>query len=1123
MTDLSAEHRALAAYRPQHKVRFVTAASLFDGHDAAINIMRRILQGMGAEVIHLGHNRSVDEVVTAALQEDAQAIAVSSYQGGHVEYFKYMVELLRQRGGERIQVFGGGGGVIVAEEIRELADHGVRIFSPEDGQKMGLQGMIGEMMMRADVDLSVHAPTSVDALAGHGDAAWRALAQMITALENGRADPALVQALHERAAVAATPVVGITGTGGAGKSSLTDELIRRLRLDQDDALRIAVISIDPSRRKSGGALLGDRIRMNAIGEWTAPRLAAARTSPPPEGAPAALGRPGVDGKGQRVFMRSLATRDFGSEISQALPDVLAACKVAGFDLVVVETSGIGQGDAAIVPLVDIPVYVMTPEFGAASQLEKIDMLDFAEFVAINKFDRKGAADALRDVAKQVQRNREAFKEPPEQMPVFGTMASRFNDDGVTALYQALKQRLSQAGLRLSEGRLPKVATRHSTHQVPIVPAARVRYLAEIADTVRGYKRRAREQAALAREIQQLRAVAAMLTVDKPDKARAAEATVNLAEQREARLDPSAKKLLAMWPDMQRAYAGDEYVVKIRDKEIRTALTHTTLSGSKIRKVALPGYECHGELLKWLLLDNVPGSFPYTAGTFAFKREGEDPTRMFAGEGDAFRTNRRFKMVSAGMPAKRLSTAFDSVTLYGHDPDPRPDIYGKVGNSGVSIATLDDMKVLYSGFELTHPATSVSMTINGPAPTILAMFMATAIDQNLDKFKADNGREPTDTEAAKIREWTLANVRGTVQADILKEDQGQNTCIFSTEFSLKVMGDIAEYFVHHDVRNFYSVSISGYHIAEAGANPISQLAFTLSNGFTFVEAYLARGMHIDDFAPNLSFFFSNGMDPEYNVMGRVARRIWATSMRDRYGANERSQKLKYHVQTSGRSLHAQEIQFNDIRTTLQALIAIYDNCNSLHTNAYDEAITTPTEESVRRAMAIQLIINREWGLAKNENPGQGSFIIDELTELVEEAVLAEFEKIAERGGVLGAMETGYQRGKIQEESMHYEMQKHTGEVPIVGVNTFRNPQAEAAPQHIELARSTDAEKQSQLQRLCDFHSRHAGQAPAMLQRLRQAVIDNRNVFEVLIDAVRVCSLGQITGALFEVGGQYRRSM
>ena len=1107
MTEMSAEYKALAEYRPTQKVRFVTAASLFDGHDAAINIMRRILQSMGAEVIHLGHNRSVDEVVTAALQEDAQGIAVSSYQGGHVEYFKYMVELLRQRGGEKIQVFGGGGGVIVPAEIRDLADQGVRIFSPEDGQRMGLMGMIGEMVMRCDQDLSAAAPKAVAALQGHSEGAWRALAQAITALENGRADAAFTQALRDAAQGLRTPVLGITGTGGAGKSSLTDELIRRLRLDQDDALRIAVISIDPSRRKSGGALLGDRIRMNAIAPWAA---------------------------GQRVYMRSLATRDFGSEISQALPDVIAAAKVAGFDLVIVETSGIGQGDAAIVPHVDVPMYVMTPEFGAASQLEKIDMLDFAEFVAINKFDRKGAADAWRDVAKQVQRNKEAWGKKAEELPVFGTMASRFNDDGVTALYQALKPRLAELGLSLREGRLPVAATRFSTHQTPIVPPARSRYLAEIGDTVRSYKKRARAQARLAREIQQLTASAAMLGGaqaagiggtggDGQTHAASLAALEALAAARQARLDADARQLLAQWPDMQRAYAGDEYVVKIRDKEIRTALVSTSLSGTRIRKVVLPGYEDQGELLKWLMLENVPGSFPYTAGVFAFKREGEDPTRMFAGEGDAFRTNRRFKLVSEGLPAKRLSTAFDSVTLYGADPAPRPDIYGKVGNSGVSIATLDDMKVLYDGFDLCHPTTSVSMTINGPAPSILAMFMNTAIDQQLTKFKADNGRDPTADEAAKIRAWVLANVRGTVQADILKEDQGQNTCIFSTEFSLKVMGDIAQYFVNHDVRNFYSVSISGYHIAEAGANPISQLAFTLSNGFTFVEAYLARGLHIDDFAPNLSFFFSNGMDPEYTVLGRVARRIWAVAMRDKYGANERSQKLKYHIQTSGRSLHAQEIAFNDIRTTLQALIAIYDNCNSLHTNAYDEAITTPTEESVRRAMAIQLVINREWGLAKNENPSQGAFIIDELTELVEEAVLTEFERIAERGGVLGAMETGYQRSKIQEESMHYEMLKHTGEYPIIGVNTFRNPHGDPVPEHIELARSTEDEKQGQLTRLADFHARHAGEAPAMLKRLQQAVIDNGNVFDVLMDAVRVCSLGQITAALFEVGGQYRRSM
>jgi methylmalonyl-CoA mutase len=1106
MTDLSAEYQALAEYRPTNKVRFVTAASLFDGHDAAINIMRRILQGMGAEVIHLGHNRSVDEVVTAALQEDVQGIAISSYQGGHVEYFKYMVDLLRQRGGEHIQVFGGGGGVIVPAEISQLQGYGVaRIYSPEDGQRMGLQGMIGEMVMRCDSDLSVHAPKTIDAIrrrdGADGEAPWRALAQLITALENGQAGEALRSALHAEAKLTPVPVLGITGTGGAGKSSLTDELIRRLRLDQGDALRIAVISIDPSRRKSGGALLGDRIRMNAIGPWAKPEA----------------------GGSQRVFMRSLATRDFGSEISRALPDVLAACRAAGFDLIVVETSGIGQGDAAIVPLVDVPLYVMTPEYGAASQLEKIDMLDFAEFVAINKFDRKGAADALRDVAKQVQRNREAWSTPPDRMPVFGTMASRFNDDGVTALYQALLPRLRALGLTTRESRLPAVATRHSTHQVPIVPGARVRYLAEIADAVRGYKQRARRDARLAREIQQLRETARMLVEAKPDKTKAVEAVADLAAKREAQLDAQAKALLATWPQLQQAYAGDEFVATVRDKEIRSALTTQSLSGTTIRKVALPTYEDHGEILKWLLLDNVPGRFPYTAGTFAFKREGEDPTRMFAGEGDAFRTNRRFKLLSEGMPAKRLSTAFDSVTLYGHDPDPRPDIYGKVGNSGVSIATLDDMKVLYSGFDLCSPATSVSMTINGPAPTILAMFMNTAIDQRLDQFRTDNGREPSAAEAQEIAAWVKHNVRGTVQADILKEDQGQNTCIFSTEFSLKVMGDVAEYFVHHQVRNFYSVSISGYHIAEAGANPISQLAFTLSNGFTFVEAYLARGMHVDDFAPNLSFFFSNGMDPEYTVLGRVARRIWAVAMRDRYGANERSQKLKYHVQTSGRSLHAQEIQFNDIRTTLQALIAVYDNCNSLHTNAFDEAITTPTEDSVRRAMAIQLIINREWGLAKNENPNQGAFIIDELTELVEEAVLKEFEKIAERGGVLGAMETGYQRGQIQEESMHYEMLKHTGAYPIVGVNTFRSPGGDALPQQVELARSTDEEKQSQLARLAQFQRRHADAAPAMLARLQQAVIDNGNVFEVLMDAVRVCSLGQITHALFEVGGQYRRSM
>ncbi|MES2316953.1 MAG: fused isobutyryl-CoA mutase/GTPase IcmF [Pseudomonadota bacterium] len=1095
MNDLTPAAKLNLPEQPKlaNKVRFVTAASLFDGHDASINIMRRILQSNGVEVVHLGHNRSVDEVVTAALAEDVQGIAISSYQGGHVEYFKYMIDLLKQRGGAHIKVFGGGGGVIVPDEIADLHAYGVtRIFSPEDGQRMGLVGMIQSMIQACDIDLSTYSPTTLAPLQT-GDVAsrHRPLAQLITALENDKAAPELRKAISDAAVGLAVPTLGITGTGGAGKSSLTDELIRRIRLDQGDALNIAIISIDPSRRKSGGALLGDRIRMNAINPWAG---------------------------GARVFMRSLATREAGSEISAALPDVIAACKVAGFDLVIVETSGIGQGDAAIVPHVDVSMYVMTPEFGAASQLEKIDMLDFADYIAINKFDRKGSLDALRDVAKQYQRNREMWTKRPEEMPVYGTQASRFNDDGVTALYHGLLPKLAEFGLKTAPGKLANIDIRHSSGKHVIVPPARARYLAEIADTVRGYHKTTAKQVKLARERQQLTEAKRMLAA----ASKSADFD-DLITERDHGMDANSKKLLAMWPDMQAAYAGDDYVVKIRDKEIRTRLVFNTLSGTKIRKVALPRYEDHGEVLRFLMLENVPGSFPFTAGVFAFKREGEDPTRMFAGEGDAFRTNRRFKLVSTGMDAKRLSTAFDSVTLYGADPAIRPDIYGKVGNSGVSIATLDDMKVLYDGFNLCSPSTSVSMTINGPAPTILAMFMNTAIDQQIDKFVAENSRQPTADETAKIRAWVLQNVRGTVQADILKEDQGQNTCIFSTEFSLKVMGDIQEYFVHHLVRNFYSVSISGYHIAEAGANPISQLAFTLSNGFTFVEAYLARGMHIDDFAPNLSFFFSNGMDPEYTVLGRVARRLWAVAMRDKYGANDRSQKLKYHVQTSGRSLHAQEIDFNDIRTTLQALIAIYDNCNSLHTNAYDEAITTPTDESVRRALAIQLIINREWGLAKNENPNQGSFIIDELTDMVEEAVLQEFERIAERGGVLGAMETGYQRGKIQEESMLYEHQKHDGTLPIIGVNTFRNPKANDTPQKIELARSTDDEKQSQLARLDDFHQRHAAESPAALAALQQAAIDNANVFEKLMDAVRVCSLGQITTALFEVGGQYRRNM
>ncbi len=1095
MTDLPAGRESPPS-QPRQKIRLVTAAALFDGHDASINIMRRIMQASGIEVIHLGHNRSVGEIVNAALQEDVQGIAMTSYQGGHVEYFKYMLDLLRERGGENIKVFGGGGGVIIPAEIAELQAYGVtRLYSPEDGQSMGLQGMIDDLIARADYDLAPFAPQAAEVFPAlaveERGVRLRNLARIITALENGAYPQALKQQLRDAAAKIRTPTLGITGTGGSGKSSLTDELVRRFRIDQTDRLKIAVIAVDPSRRRSGGALLGDRIRMNAI-------------------------------EHPNIYMRSLATRSFatgaGPEISVALPEVIAACKLAGFDLVIVETPGIGQGDASIVDHVDCSLYVMTPEFGAASQLEKIDMLDFADFVAINKFDRKGAEDALRDVAKQVQRNCNRFAEAMEAMPVFGTMAARFNDDGVTALYQAMMPRLQALGLQARPGRLDAVSVRHSSSSRAIVPNVRVGYLAEIAESVRAYHKHGRSQARLARERQSLKTARNLFAACGKPVADFDE----LIAGKDGQLDSRARKLLELWPKTVELYAQDEYVVKIRDKEIRTALTHASLSGSRIRKVSLPRFEDEGEILRFLMKENLPGSFPFTAGVFAFKRENEDPTRMFAGEGDAHRTNRRFKKVSEGLPAKRLSTAFDSVTLYGCDPDRRPDIYGKVGNSGVSIATLDDMKVLYSGFDLCSPSTSVSMTINGPAPMILAMFFNTAIEQQIDKFKSDNGREPTDDEAGKIRAWALSSVRGTVQADILKEDQGQNTCIFSTEFALKMMGDIQEYFVHHDIKNFYSVSISGYHIAEAGANPLSQLAFTLANGFTYVEAYLARGMHIDDFAPNLSFFFSNGMDPEYTVIGRVARRIWAVAMKHKYGASERSQKLKYHVQTSGRSLHAQEMAFNDIRTTLQALIAVYDNCNSLHTNAFDEAITTPTDESVRRAMAIQLVINREWGLAKNENPNQGAFIIDELTDLVEEAVLKEFEALASRGGVLGAMETGYQRGKIQEESLYYENRKHDGSYPIIGVNCFRNPKGDAQVE-IELARSTEDEKRSQIERLAEFQARHAEESGSMLAALKRTVIANGNVFEVLMDAVRVCSLGQITGALYEVGGQYRRSM
>lgn len=1069
------------------KVRFVTAASLFDGHDASINIMRRILQAAGVEVIHLGHNRSVAEIVEAAVQEDAHGIAISSYQGGHVEYFKYMVDQLRERGAERIGVFGGGGGVIVPEEIAELHDYGVeRIYSPADGQSLGLQGMIDDMIARARTRIVPPQPVSIEAL-GDGDA--QTLSRMLSALEEGAVPAEQCMALREAAAKVAgqVPVLGITGTGGSGKSSLTDEVVLRFRLDYKNDLKIALLAIDPTRRKTGGALLGDRIRMNAIDH-------------------------------PNVYMRSIATRDAQGEVPDYLTDMVAATRLAGFDLIVLETPGIGQGDAGIVGYSDVSLYVMTPEYGAASQLEKIDMLDYADIVAINKYDRNGAEDALRDVRKQFQRNAEAFDRDPSQMPVIGTIAARFSDDGVAGLYHELAAQLRAKGLRDGGGHFTVAGERASTKVSTLVPAERKRYLAEIAEKVRAYKREAAEQADLARQCQQLREAARMLVASGGDDADLQKLLADKAKH----LPPASAELLAQWPERADSYRGEEQVVKVRDKEIRTQLLRTSMSGTQVPRVSLPKFACEGELLKWLMLENLPGYYPFTAGVFPFKRDGEDPTRMFAGEGDAFRTNARFKQLSGHSDAKRLSTAFDSVTLYGNDPDSRPDIYGKVGNSGVSICTVDDMAQLYDGFDLCHPATSVSMTINGPAPIVLAFYFNAAVKQQLAKFVADKGREPSDEERAELRAWTLANVRGTVQADILKEDQGQNTCLFSTEFSLKLMGDIQEFFVHNAVRNFYSVSISGYHIAEAGANPISQLAFTLSNGFTYVESYLARGMHIDDFAPNLSFFFSNGMDPEYTVLGRVARRIWAVAMRDRYGANERSQKLKYHIQTSGRSLHAQEMDFNDIRTTLQALIAIYDNCNSLHTNAYDEAITTPSAESVRRALAIQLIINREWGLATNENPLQGSFIIEELTDLLEEAVLLEFERISERGGVLGAMETGYQRGKIQEESMYYEHKKHDGSLPIIGVNTFLNPEGREQVE-IELSRSTDEEKQNQLKRLGDFHGRNAEQSAAALERVQRAAMADENVFAELVEAVEHCSLGQLTHALFEVGGKYRRNM
>ncbi|WP_139491046.1 fused isobutyryl-CoA mutase/GTPase IcmF [Brevibacillus dissolubilis] len=1076
-------------YRPQNKIRFVTAASLYDGHDATINIMRRILQSSGAEVIHLGHNRSVDEVVTAAIQEDVQGIAISSYQGGHVEYFKYMIDLLKERGAEHIKVFGGGGGVIIPREIRELEEYGViKIFSPDDGRRLGLQGMINLMLRETDFPTVKQVENEIEELKSQSH---KAVARLISVAEYAVQQPDAFAAVAAQlpAPTKTVPVVGITGTGGAGKSSLTDELVRRFINTYKDKT-IAILSIDPSKQKTGGALLGDRIRMNA------------NNTP-------------------RVYMRSLATRKSGSELSGAIRDAISVAKAAEFDLVVVETSGIGQGDAQITEVCDTSMYVMTSEFGAPSQLEKIDMLDFADLVAINKFERKGSEDAFREVRKQYRRNHNLWDAADEALPVYGTIASQFNDDGTNALFAKLvKTIVEKTGVEWSTENLdptPVVVTKKS-----LIPTDRIHYLQEIASTVRGYRKFVDEQSAIARKIYQLRGAKETLQAagENPELLEVLDKQIAHFDQQ---LDPTCRLILDRWPTLKEEYKQDVHITKIRDKEIRTKLFTESLSGTRISKVSLPQFEDYGEILRWAMKENVPGEFPYTAGVFPFKREGEDPRRQFAGEGTPERTNRRFHFLSKNDDAKRLSTAFDSVTLYGEDPDYRPDIYGKIGNSGVSICTLDDMKKLYAGFDLCAPSTSVSMTINGPAPMILAMFMNTAIEQQVEFFIQRENRQPTAEEFQQIKDYTLSTVRGTVQADILKEDQGQNTCIFSTEFALRMMGDIQQYFIDKKVRNYYSVSISGYHIAEAGANPITQLAFTLANGFTYVEYYLSRGMNINDFAHNLSFFFSNGLDPEYTVIGRVARRIWATTMKNKYNANERSQKLKYHIQTSGRSLHAQEMDFNDIRTTLQALIAIYDNCNSLHTNAFDEAITTPTENSVRRAMAIQMIINKELGLAKNENPLQGAFIIEELTDLVEEAVMAEFERLSQRGGVLGAMETQYQRGKIQDESMYYEMKKHTGELPIIGVNTFLNPNASEEDYEIELARADVEEKEHQIQNLRAFQERNKDTAPEALRRLQEVAVSGGNIFAELMETVKYASLGQISAALYEVGGQYRRNM
>jgi len=1112
-------------YTPVNKIRIVTAGSLFDGHDAAINIMRRIMQKSGAEIIHLGHNRSALEIVNTAIQEDVQGIAITSYQGGHNEFFKYIHDLLKERGSSHIKVFGGGGGTILPEEIEALQQYGItRIYSPDDGRRMGLQGMINDLLSKCDFPLGEHLNGE---LKGVPKQDKNAIARVISTLENfpEKGTQVINSLIKPDSKV---PVLGITGTGGAGKSSMIDEIVRRFLLDFNDK-KIAVISVDPTKRKSGGALLGDRIRMNAINN-------------------------------DRVYMRSLATRQSNLALSKYVQGTLEILKAARYDLIILETSGIGQSDTEIVDHSDTTLYIMTPEYGAASQLEKIDMLDFADIIAINKFDKKGAPDALRDVRKQYQRNHNLWDADPAQLPVFGTIASQFNDPGTNALYKHIIRTIhAKTGAPLeSKLALPL----GESEKIYIIPPQRVRYLAEIAENNRAYDKKAEQQSQLASNAWSLKN--SMDLVGETEVRQVLEKTF---QKYWDDLAGDNKRILEGWDEKRKRYSADEFVYKVRDKEIRIIPYTVSLSHTRIQKVCLPSYKDWGDILRWSLQENVPGEYPYTAGVFPFKREGEDPTRMFAGEGGPERTNKRFHYVSMDMPARRLSTAFDSVTLYGEDPDHRPDIYGKIGNSGVSVCCLDDAKILYSGFDLCDPATSVSMTINGPAATICAFFMNAAIDQQCEKYIKENNlthlvearlKEKYDNKGMSrptykeklpegnnglgtlllgltgdeilsddiyqsLKKKALSSVRGTVQADILKEDQAQNTCIFSTEFSLRLMGDVQQYFIEHDVRNFYSVSISGYHIAEAGANPISQLAFTLSNGFTFVEYYLSRGMHIDDFAPNLSFFFSNGVDPEYSVIGRVARRIWAKAMKYKYGGNARSQMLKYHIQTSGRSLHAQEIAFNDIRTTLQALYAIYDNCNSLHTNAYDEAITTPTEESVRRAMAIQLIINKELGLARNENPIQGSFIVEELTDLVEEAVLSEFERLSERGGVLGAMETMYQRSKIQEESLYYETLKHTGELPIIGVNTFLS--REGSPTIIpgEVIRATEDEKQGQIKTVENLRKLDPMASQAALARLQKKAIENKNLFEELMETSKSCSLGQITNALYEVGGKYRRNM